>query len=509
MFSPIDKLLNRVSMYKLVLYYLIALVAAAIGLNLTGVLHYSAVSIAISTTILVGACWAINEVFAGVFDAPTNVESAYITGLILALIISPMANGSWPQHIAFLLAASGLAMASKYILTINKKHIFNPAAVAVALTALGPHQSADWWVGTAALLPFVIIGGVLLVRKIRRGRMVAIFFISTLAATTLYTLLAGHSVPTALHQTLANSAMFFLGFVMLTEPITTPPTAMKQSWYAVLTGFLFPPQFHLLSLYSTPELALVGSNIFSYLISPKTKLFPSLKQKIRVTPDSADFVFATNIRKFNYQPGQYMEWTLPHYDTDNRGNRRYFTLASSPTEKDIRIGIKFYDHGSSFKQAMLNMEADTTIVAAQLSGDFVMPKDPQQKLVFIAGGIGVTPFRSMVKYLIDTNQRRSVTLLYAARTKEDFAYKDIFEQAITSIGMKVRYVISDGQAANGANQRSGRIDGAMIAMEVPDYLDRTFYISGTHAMVRDMQRILTRMEVPRNQIKTDYFSGYV
>jgi ferredoxin-NADP reductase/Na+-translocating ferredoxin:NAD+ oxidoreductase RnfD subunit len=496
-------------MYKLLLYYLIALLVIAFGLSIAGVLHFSAVWIATSTLILVIACWVINKMFAEIFHAPTNVESVYITALILALIISPTTDGSIPTHITFLLAASGLAMASKYILTIKKKHIFNPAAIAVALTALGPRQSANWWIGTSVMLPYVLIGGILLVRKIRRGRMVLTFFVSVLLATTIYTLLAKSGVYTALKETLTTSAMFFLGFVMLTEPLTTPPTTKKQTWYAVLTGVIFPPQFHILSLYSTPELALVAGNVFSYIISPKTKLFPTLKQKLRISPDSVDFVFNINKKKFAYEPGQYMEWTLPHDDTDNRGNRRYFTLASSPTEEDIRIGIKFYDKGSSYKEAMLEMKMETPIVAAQLSGDFILPKDPKQKLVFIAGGIGATPYRSMVKYLLDTNEKRDIILLYSAKTLDDFAYKGIFEQAHKELGLKVIYFITDKSTTISHERiRASRINMEMIKKEVPDYKNRVFYISGTQSMVKAMQDMLVNLDVPSHQIKVDYFSGY-
>ena len=278
MFSAADKLLDKVTMYRLLLYYLIVLIVAAMGLSAAGILHFTVSAIAVSTILLVGVCWIANKLFAAIFNAPTNIESSLITGLILALIIAPYAS-TQILNITFLFAAAGLAIASKYILTINKKHIFNPAAVAVALTALGPRQSASWWVGTTAMLPFVLIGGILLVRKIRRGRMVVTFFISTLLATAVYSLLAGNSVFSALDKTVMTSAMFFLGFVMLTEPLTTPPTSQKQAWYAVLTGILFPPQFHILSLYSTPELALVAGNLFSYIISPKTKLFPSAYAK--------------------------------------------------------------------------------------------------------------------------------------------------------------------------------------------------------------------------------------
>lgn len=507
MFSFVDDLLDRITMYKLLLYYLIILVLAAMGLSAWGTLHFGVVAIAVSTVILVVACYIVNKVFAAIFQAPTNAESVHITALILALIIAPMTSYTL-VNVGFLLAASGLAMASKYILTINKKHIFNPAAIAVALTALGPRQSASWWVGTTAMLPFVLIGGILLVRKIRRGRMASTFFASTLLATIVYSLLAGDNVLTSLHNTLLTSAMFFLGFVMLTEPLTTPPTAKKQAWYAILTGLLFPPQFHVLSLYSTPELALVASNVFSYLISPKTKLFPTLKQKLRLTPDSVDFVFDPN-HKFSYKPGQYMEWTLPHDNTDSRGNRRYFTLASSPTEPEVRIGIKFYKRGSSYKRALLDITHETPIVAAQIAGDFVLPKDAQQGLVFIAGGIGVTPYRSMIKYLLDTKDARDITMLYSARTAEDFAYKDVFEQARKEIGLNVVYAVTDKLAAS-SNETTwaGRINAKMIKKEVPDYHNRLFYISGTQAMVTSMQHVLASLEIPRHQIKVDYFSGY-
>jgi ferredoxin-NADP reductase/Na+-transporting NADH:ubiquinone oxidoreductase subunit NqrB len=509
MFSFVDRLLDKITMYKLLFYYLIALLVIAFGLSLMGVLHFSAISIATSTIILVVACWVVNKVFAEIFHAPTNVESVYITALILALIISPMTDGSLPLHVGFLLAASGLAMASKYILTINKKHIFNPAAIAVVLTAIGPKQSANWWIGTFVMLPYVLIGGVLLVRKIRRGRMVLTFFISVLLATTLYTLLMRNSVYIALKETITTSSMFFLGFVMLTEPLTTPPTAKKQTWYAIFTGVLFPPQFHILSLYSTPELALVASNVFSYIISPKAKLFPLLKQKLRISPDSADFIFDINRKKFAYQPGQYMEWTLPHEDTDSRGNRRYFTLASSPTEDNIRIGVKFYDKGSSYKDALMEMHHETPIVAAQLSGDFVLPKNPKQKVVFIAGGIGITPYRSMVKYLIDTKDKRDITLLYSARTSDDFVYRDVFEQAYRELGLNVIYFATDKTPTISHERiRSNRINADIIKSDVPDYMERVFYISGTQSMVRAIRSLLIGLGIPKHQIKVDYFSGY-
>lgn len=505
MLKFIDKITDGITMYRLLLYYLIALIVAAITLSAFGDLHYKPLDIVLSSAILVASSWIINKVFARIFNAPINPESSLITGLILALIITPDLTG---YNILFLLAASGLAMASKYLLTIREKHIFNPAAIAVVLTAFGPRQTASWWVGTAVMLPFVVIGGILITRKIRHERMVITFFIATTISTAFYAIISRVSVISSLHDMIFSSAIFFLGFVMLTEPLTSPPTAKKQTWYGAIVGFLLPPQAHLLSFYTTPELALVIGNAFSYLISPKTKLFPILKQKVKIAADTADFIFNPG-QKFTYEPGQYLEWTLQHEKTDSRGSRRYFTLASSPTEPNLRIGVKFYEDGSSFKKALLGASEDTFIVASQLAGDFVMPKDPTKQLVFIAGGIGVTPFRSMVKYLLDKNDTRKVTLLYSARTEEALAYKDVFEEARNKLGLRAVYAISDSKAEiTSPNTVAGMITPDLIKQSVPNYLETIFYISGTHAMVVDMEDVLVGLGVSKKNIKMDFFPGY-
>ena len=112
-------------------------------------------------------------------------------------------------------------------------------------------------------------------------------------------------------------------------------------------GFLFVPQVKFLGYYFTPEQALLVGNIFAFIVSPKDRLILKLKEKIKIAPDIYDFIFLAN-KKINYNPGEYMEWTMPGENSDERGNRRYFTLASSPTENELRIGVKFYENGSSY-----------------------------------------------------------------------------------------------------------------------------------------------------------------
>ena len=507
MFKRIDTMLNNVTMYRLMVYYLGGLLGVAFIVGLFGKVGFNPFALLLSTAVLLGACWGINRAFAALFKVSVNHESSIITALILALIITP----AFDQYtIAFLLAASGLAIASKYLLSVGNTHLFNPVAIAVALTAVGAQQTASWWVGTAIMLPFVIIGGLLVIRKTKRYGMLISYVVTTFAATALFSVLGNGDVLTVLKQAALTSPLFFLGFVMLTEPATSPGKKRDQWWYGALVGLLIPPQVHIGSLYTSPEIALIIANAFAYIVSPRLRVFPKLIEKKQVATNSFDIIFAVD-KKISYKPGQYMEWTLPHKDIDSRGNRRYFTLASSPTEDTLRLGIKFYEPSSSYKKTLTAITEETPIVAAHVAGDFVMPNNEKQKLTFIAGGIGITPFRSMVKYLVDSHQSRDVLLLYAANTRGDIAYSELFEQARQQFGMATTYVLSkpENEQSLTTYERAGYIDADAITALVPDYKERVFYISGTHQMVVAVHDTLVHLGVPRTHIKSDFFPGYV
>ena len=504
MIKYIDSIIDRITMYRLLLYILFGMLAIALMLSFGGFLHFQPEALLFSASFLTAVCLAANEIFAKVFKAPANVESAWITAWILALIITPVIS---LNNAIFMIAVGLAAMASKYMLAINKRHIFNPAAFGVALTALIAGQTASWWVGSITMLPYVLVGGLLITRKVRRFAMVIAFFAAVWVSTIVVSSLGGHDVLSNLQKTLLHSSMFYLAFIMLTEPLTSPTTRGKQVAYAFIVGALFPPQFHIGTTYSTPELALLVGNVFAFATGFRRRLTPKFLGKEEIAPDLADFVFQPE-KPVKYQAGQYMEWTLPHDKSDLRGVRRYFTLASSPTEDTLRLGVRFYPKGSSFKRAMQTMTPDTVIAAGQLGGDFVLPKDPTKKLVFIAGGIGITPFRSMVKYLLDINERRVITLMYSEVAADELAYTDIFDEAEKHLGTKVVYTLTGPNPPASWNGKTGFIDAKMIAREVPDYRNRVFYISGSHTMVAAMQDALNQLGVPRRQIKTDFFPGY-
>lgn len=505
MLNFIDDFLNKITTYRLVLYCLIFLAIMALIFSFFGKMPFKSLDFIFSTLFLLIFCIVVNGIFAKVFGAPSNTESVYITALILALIINPI---HYPSQLLFLFFTSGLAMASKYILAINKKHIFNPAAVSVAITSLAIGQAASWWVGNLYMAPFVLPVGILITRKIRRADLVISFFAVSSIIILANVLFNGGNILKTAEFIVFYSFLLFLGFVMVTEPMTTPPKRSLRITYGVILGFLVAPFVHVAGFYSTPELALVAGNIFSYIVSPKQKLILTLKEKVKIAENTYDFVFLPD-KKLNFEPGQYLEWTLLHEKIDNRGMRRYFTIASSPTEKEIIIGVKFYDKHSSYKESLISLEPGGVIVASQLAGNFTLPKNKTKKLIFIAGGIGVTPFRSMIKYLIDNNEKRDITIFYSNRSSADIAYKEIFDEAQRKLGIKTVYSLTDLNSITlNWKGEKGFVNEQMIKKYAQDFKDRMFYISGPRSMVITFQKTLKDARIHKSQIKTDFFPGY-
>jgi ferredoxin-NADP reductase len=442
-------------------------------------------------------------IFSYLFRVPTNTESFYITAFILTLIVQPAVDKS---GFMLLIWASLFAMASKFILVINRRHIFNPAAVAMVACVYLFGQGASWWVGNMYLQIVLILGGLLIVRKIRRGYMVATFIAVNLACVALYSYMHGTDVWFTVKSLFIYSQIFFFATVMFTEPATTPPTHKLRILYGAIVGFLASPFAAYGNFYFTPELALVAGNIYSFLVSPKFRLVMTFLEKRKIGEDIYEFVFAPN-RKLNFRPGQYLEWTYDHSKPDLRGNRRYFTIASSPTEENVRLGVKFYPEASSFKKSLQEITSGQKLMAGQLAGDFTLPKNPKKKLIFIAGGIGITPYRSMLKYLLDKNEKRPITMFLSCKSEFEIVYREILSEADTKLGIKTIYTLTQDIPQDWGGER-GRVSPEMIKKYVADFQDRSYYISGTHSMVTGTEKMLRAMGIPKKQIITDFFPGF-
>jgi ferredoxin-NADP reductase/Na+-translocating ferredoxin:NAD+ oxidoreductase RnfD subunit len=502
--NPIDKFLNNFTMYRVVEYGLLILAAYSFILSLLGLLSYSPIELIVTFLTLTFVCYFGNIILGKIFRSPINVESSIITALILFFLLWPSVE---PSSVLVAGICGLLAVISKFVISYKKKHIFNPAAFAAFLLFfLG--SGAVWWVGTVLMLPAVLIIGLLIVRKVRKFTLFLTFLFVAFGFFLLQALIKGLSPIDQTVQFFTSFPVLFFGSIMLTEPLTMPPTRKLQIIYASLCGLLFSWQGSFGPIILTSELALLIGNVFSFTVSPKYKFYLKLSEMRKLATDTFEFSFKRP-EHFIFKPGQYLEWTLPSTRTDGRGNRRYFTIASSPTEVEIKLGIRFNEPGSAFKKQIKGLKTTDVIAAGQLVGDFTLPEDKSKKLVFVAGGIGVTPFRSMIKYLIDKNEKRDIVFFYANKTEGEIAYKDIFDEAEQKLGVTIVYIISDEKNIPSSwKGEKGRITEVMLNKYVPDIAARTFYISGPNGMVENYKKLLARLKIKPTSIVTDYFPGF-
>lgn len=505
--KPLDKFLNNITMYRSVLSALSVISFAAIVLSFLGILTYQPVDLIVSIIVLHLSGLAANFLLAKLFKAHTNVESVFITILILFLILAP---GSDIQSIILLSAASVAAMASKYFLAWKGRHMFNPAAFgAFTFGLIG--GGAVWWVGTPVLLPLVLITGFGILRKLQRFELVAVFILTSFIPAVLFGLRDGATPLESITQSLLNWPSFFLAIYMLTEPFTLPPLRWQRNVYAMFVGLLSTTiTVNVGPIYLTPELGLLIGNFGSWLVGPRQLIKMKLQAKRQIAADTFEFIFDL-VRPLQFLAGQYVEVTLPHKSKDARGNRRYFTIAASPTENTLNLGIKFNKPSSTFKEALAQMEVGSIITAGQLGGDFILPDNKNAELIFMAGGIGVTPFRSMIKYLLDTKDQRKVTLFYAVNTLDAIAYKNFFDKAQQNMNLKVVYIVAAKESV-GTDWvgETGFLTPEILNKHLANLEDhrKLYYISGPNMMVEIYKNMLYAKDVTAKQIRTDYFPGF-
>ncbi len=494
MLTKIDRLLNNITMYRLVLYVLAFLSFVGVVFAAFGLVAGSALYMIGSLFCLLFTCYLSNNLFARMTRAAVNAESSAITAFILFLILFPATRVSDFGVLIFIGIA---AMASKYIITVYNRHLLNPAAVgAIAAGLVG--WGASWWVGSAWMLPVVLIGGLFVVRKTRRGYLFGTFVLTALVSIFASAWWMGRPLSfDLLQEAFLSWPILFFGTIMLTEPLTLPASKYWQMTEAGLIGLFFAAPFHFGPLYASPELLLVLGNLFACADGFKRLYRLKLEEKKELAPGVFEFVFSSQTKPM-FTPGQYFEWTLPHDKPDLRGNRRTFTVASSPSESAVRLGIRMPTEPSSFKRALSDLKIGDVMFASNVGGEFILPRDPNKKLTFIAGGIGITPFRSMAQYVLDKKEKRDMMLFYACKTPSDFAFQDVFDRASES-GLRCLYVATD---------RDGYLTEEKIKNETPDFLERFYYLSGPPAMVKSYQLLLKKMNIPSSQVHIDYFLGY-
>jgi ferredoxin-NADP reductase len=220
---------------------------------------------------------------------------------------------------------------------------------------------------------------------------------------------------------------------------------------------------------------------------------------------------ADNIRTFYFKPekpvhytaGQFIELFIPHKRPDRRGIKRWFTLSSSPTDELLSITTKFAgDKSSSFKKALFKLAPGTELRMAEPMGDFVLPKLIQTPLVFVAGGIGITPFHSILGWLAATSEERPIRLLYGVHSEDEIIFQPTFDKA----HVRPTIVVSQPSAAWGGER--GQLSAELIlGLEKPDE-NTLVYVSGPEPMVEKLEKDLKKAGLNKHQFVGDFFPNY-
>ena len=488
-------------MYTVVSISLTVLFAIALLLSVFGIISYSPLAMFASLLVLGFSVWLTSLLFGLLFGVRIHGESSFITALILFFIFTPTLE---PSGLAILLLVGMIAGASKFLLAYKGRHIFNPVAIAAFIIGLTGLGYASWWVATPVLVIPVFLLGFAIIQKTRRVPSSGTFLGVSSVLVIALLMFQGAALGESLVLWMSWPILFFASF-MLTEPLTLPAKKWQQAVEAIIVAVIFAIPFHIGDFSSSPAFALVVGNLIAFAFTRRSKIVLTFKESRQLTPTTDELIFTPN-KPLLFEPGQYLEIFVPHKKKDTRGERRSFSIASAPGEKTVRLGIKFYEPSSTLKKTLKKLKKGDVIQSTGVSGGFTLPKETKTPLLFVAGGIGVTPFISHLESIMQRKESRNIVLLYFINSIEELAYKDILMAA----GIKV-YVITKSSSAlslpNGwIHINEPYITKEVIVKHIADVDQRNAYISGPPLMIDGVKSQLGSLKVKR--IKTDYFIGY-
>lgn len=236
----------------------------------------------------------------------------------------------------------------------------------------------------------------------------------------------------------------------------------------------------------------------------------TLVKKQEETPSTTSFFWKTD-PPFNWKPGQYLYYTVKLARPDPRGNTRHFTISASPTESEIRLTTKPSDSG--FKKILFQLKEGDVVSGAGPRGDFVLDEETSEPQVFLAGGIGITPFRSFIKYAVDKGFKTPIHLIYSNSTPEEITFKSELDQwGSGNPNLTISYTITKPEESTTPwNGLTGRIDAAMISKLLSTFYhlpSTTFWVCGPPAFTEAMEAELEKLKIDPQKVEVEQFTGY-
>ncbi len=232
-----------------------------------------------------------------------------------------------------------------------------------------------------------------------------------------------------------------------------------------------------------------------------------IKEKREVAKGTLMVVFDLLGEQVDFRPGQYFWVTLlnPPYD-DEKGPRRHISVVTSPNERGV-LGLCTRLRDSAFKRSLAELPVGTQVDVEEPKGSFVLPEETDVPYVFIAGGIGITVFRSMLLYIDEGQLPYVVTVLYSNRDRESAAFLDELTE-LDRRSENVR-VVATMTADPGWKGETRHIDSALLRDTLGEELDAfTYLVAGPPSMVEGIVEELRSAGVEEDRIVPGSFSGY-
>jgi ferredoxin-NADP reductase len=207
----------------------------------------------------------------------------------------------------------------------------------------------------------------------------------------------------------------------------------------------------------------------------------------------------------DYRPGAYFWVELPERGhEDEKGLRRHISLVTSPTEEGV-VGLATRIRDTAFKQTLTELEVGDEVQVEEPKGSFLLPEDTSEEYVFVAGGIGITVFRSMLRYIADTGEPYRVTLVYSNRDRESAAFLDELEELERRIeGLRIVLTMTDEEGWEGETRH---LDAAVLD-DLVGLEGKTFLVAGPPEMAEAVTGSLRGAGLEEEHVRMDGFSGY-
>jgi ferredoxin-NADP reductase len=213
--------------------------------------------------------------------------------------------------------------------------------------------------------------------------------------------------------------------------------------------------------------------------------------------------------QFDFKPGQFADVTIPNpAETDSAGNARTFSIASAPFEPHLLFATRVRD--SAFKRSLKKIPLGTEMKIDPPIGSFTLHKNSAKPAVFLAGGIGITPFLSIVRQADHDRLPHKLHLFYSNPRPEDVAFLDTLQMLEKS---NPNFQLVCTMTAMPRSQKewkgeTGLISQEMLSRHLASLDGPIYYIAGPPAMVADMGKMLVGANVNEDDIRTEEFGGY-